>query len=188
MIHDTVNSKVPINEVLGTGRYDPQRASQHDGWLESLVEQTPETEEYGISNFVYERRIPFHPQHFFNCLQRDWPGVIRSKGIFWLATRLKMSGVWSRAGSISRHECGGYFWAALPQSYWPEDRSHIEKVWKDGNGDCRQEIVLIGREMDQEALTAMLDDCLLSDDEISTDEKNWNIQFSDLFPELKIEA
>ena len=188
VIHDTVNSKVPIKEVLGTGRYDPQRASQHDGWLESLVEQTPETEEYGISNFVYERRIPFHPQRFFNCLQRDWPGVIRSKGIFWLATRLKMSGVWSRAGSISRHECGGYFWAALPQSYWPEDRSHIEHVWKDGNGDCRQEIVLIGREMDQEALTAMLDDCLLTDDEISTDEKNWNIQFSDPFPEWKVEA
>ena len=187
-IHDTINSKVPIHEVLGTGRYDPERASQHDGWLESLVEHTPETEEYGISNFVYERRIPFHPQRFFNCLQRDWPGVIRSKGIFWLATRLKMSGVWSRAGSISRHECGGYFWAALPQSYWPEDRSHIEKVWKDGNGDCRQEIVLIGREMDQEALTAMLDDCLLTDDEISTDEKNWNIQFSDPFPEWKVEA
>jgi len=188
VIHDTVNSKVPIDEVLGTGRYDPERASQHDGWLESLVEQTPETEEYGISNFVYERRIPFHPQRFFNCLQRDWPGVIRSKGIFWLATRLKISGVWSRAGSISRHECGGYFWAALPQSYWPEDRSHIERVWVDGNGDCRQEIVLIGREMDQEALTAMLDDCLLTDDEISTNEKNWNNQFSDPFPEWKVEA
>lgn len=188
VIHHTINSEVSINEVLGTGRYDPQRASQHDGWLESLVDQTPETEEYGISNFVYERRIPFHPQRFFNCLQRVWPGVIRSKGIFWLATRLKMSGIWSRAGSISRHECGGYFWAALPKSYWPEDRSHIEHVWKDGNGDCRQEIVLIGREMDQEALTAMLDDCLLTDDEISTDEKNWNIQFSDPFPEWKVEA
>ena len=34
----------------------------------------------------------------------------------------------------------------------------------------------------------MLDDCLLTDDEISTDEKNWNIQFSDPFPEWKVEA
>ena len=188
VIHDTVNSKVPIDEVLGTGRYDPERASQHDGWLESLVEQTPETEEYGISNFVYERRIPFHPQRFFNCLQRDWPGVIRSKGIFWLATRLKMAGSWSQAGNVSRHECGGYFWAALSPVHWPEDRSHIERVWVDGNGDCRQEIVLIGRDMDQESLTAMLDDCLLTDDEISTNEKNWNNQFSDPFPEWKVEA
>ena len=67
VIHDTVNSVFPINEILGTNRYDPQRASQHDGWLESLVEQTPETEEYGISNFAYERRIPFHPQGFLTA-------------------------------------------------------------------------------------------------------------------------
>ena len=183
VIYDTVNSAVPIDEVLGTGRFDPLRASQHEGWLESLIEQTPETEEYGIGNFVYERRIPFHPQRFFDFLQKDWPGVIRSKGIFWLATRLKMSGVWSRAGSISRHECGGYFWAALPRSYWPEDRSHIERVWKSGNGDCRQEIVLIGCDMDQEALVSMLDECLLSEKELSSDENTWPLRFNDPFPE-----
>ena len=183
LIYDTINSEVPIDEVLGTGRYDPERASQHDGWLESLVEHTPETEEYGITNFVYERRIPFHPQRFFDFLQKDWPGVIRSKGIFWLATRLKMSGVWSRAGSISRHECGGYFWAALPRSYWPEDRSHIDRVWQSGNGDCRQEIVLIGCDMDQEALVSMLDECLLSEKELSSDETTWPLRFNDPFPE-----
>ncbi len=182
LIHDTVNAEVPIEEVLGSGKFDPLRASQHDGWLESLVEQTPETEEYGIGNFVYERRIPFHPQRFFECLQREWPGVIRSKGIFWLATRLKMTGVWSRAGSISRHEGGGYFWAALPRSYWPEDRSHIDRVWKPGNGDCRQEIVLIGCDMDQEALTSMFDECLLTEKEISTDETTWPQRFNDPFP------
>ena len=183
VIFDTINSEIPIDEVLGTGRYDPERASHHDGWLESLIEHTPETEEYGITNFVYERRIPFHPQRFFDFLQKDWPGVIRSKGIFWLATRLKMSGVWSRAGSISRHECGGYFWAALPRSYWPEDRSHIELVWKPGNGDCRQEIVLIGCDMDQEALISMLDECLLTENELSSDETTWPLRFNDPFPE-----
>ena len=120
VIFDTINSEIPIDEVLGTGRYDPERASQHDGWLESLIEHTPETEEYGITNFVYERRIPFHPQRFFDFLQKDWPGVIRSKGIFWLATRLKMSGVWSRAGSISRHECGGYFGQHSPAVIGPK--------------------------------------------------------------------
>ena len=53
VIYDTINSEVPIDQVLGTDRYDPERASQHDGWLESLIEHTPETEEYGITNFVY---------------------------------------------------------------------------------------------------------------------------------------
>jgi G3E family GTPase len=187
-IHDTVNSEVPLNAVLGTGSYDPERASRQDGWLDSLLEHTPETEEYGIGSFVYERRLPFHPQRFFDCLHKDWPGVIRSKGVFWLATRLKLSGLWSQAGQVSRHECGGYFWAALPRHHWPEDISHIERVWKAGNGDCRQEIVLIGRGMDQEALIDMLDDCLLTDEELSSDEKNWNMQFTDPFPEWQVVA
>ena len=185
-IHDTVNSEVPLNTVLGTGSYDPDHASKQEGWLDSLVEHTPETEEYGISNFVYEQRIPFHPQRFYDCLQKTWPGVIRSKGVFWLATRLKLAGSWSQAGTVSRHECGGYFWAAIASRYWPEDRSHIDRVWEDGNGDCRQEIALIGREMDQQALTAMLDECLLTEDELSTDEKKWNKYFSDPFPEWNV--
>ena len=187
-IHDTVNSEVPLSEVLGTGRFDSERAAQREDWLASLDEQIPETEEYGIGNFVYERRIPFHPQRFYDCLQKDWPGVIRSKGVFWLATRLKLSGYWSQAGSVSQHECGGVFWAALPRSCWPEDRTHVDRVWQEGNGDCRQEIVLIGRNMDRQSLVAMLDDCLLSEHELSTDETTWPIRFTDPFPEWKLGA
>tara|TARA_Y100000287_G_scaffold159101_1_gene137345 strand:+ start:33 stop:299 length:267 start_codon:yes stop_codon:yes gene_type:complete len=75
------------------------------------------------------------------------------------------------------------FWAALPRSYWPEDRSHIERVWKPGNGDCRQEIVLLGCDMDQEALISMLDECLLTEIELSSDETTWPLRFNDPFPE-----
>jgi len=95
--------------VIGTGLYDPDRASKHEGWLDSLVEHTPETEEYGISNFIYERRLPFHPERFFNCLKKAWPGVIRSKGVFWLATRVKQAGFWSQAGAVAQHHCAGLF-------------------------------------------------------------------------------
>lgn len=188
VIHDSVNSDVPLDAVLGTGRYDPERASKHQGWLDSLVEHTPETEEYGISNFIYERRIPFHPQRFYDCLKREWPGVIRSKGVFWLATRLKTAGFWSQAGAVARHQCAGYFWAAVPRDHWPEDRSHIERVWEDGNGDCRQEIVLIGRGMDRKGLISMLDHCLLTEAELSTDEQNWQNQFVDPFPEWEMDG
>ncbi|MEM1086042.1 MAG: zinc metallochaperone GTPase ZigA [Verrucomicrobiota bacterium] len=182
IIVDTMNSEVPLNKVLGTGLFDEDRASQHDGWLDSLVEHTPETEEYGITNFIYERRVPFHPQRFYDCLKSHWPGVIRSKGIFWLATRLKYAGMWSQAGAIARHECAGQFWAAIPRKHWPEDRAHIERVWEGNNGDCRQEIVLIGRNMDQEALTEMLDECLLTEEELATNERKWHKIFPDPFP------
>ena len=185
-IHDTVESEVPLRSVVGTGLYDPDRASAHDGWLDSLVEHTPETEEYGIANFIYERRIPFHPQRFFDVLRQEWPGVIRSKGVFWLATRLKLAGFWSQAGAVARHQCAGYFYAAVPKEHWPEDRAHIDRVWKGENGDCRQEIVLIGRNMDCDALTSMLDDCLLTEEEIATNERKWHKLFPDPFPEWKM--
>lgn len=186
IIHDTVNSNIQLSAVVGTQLYDPERASAHEGWLDSLVEHTPETEEYGISNFIYERRIPFHPQRFHDCLQREWPGVIRSKGIFWLATRLKQTGFWSQAGAVSRYQCIGYFWAAVPRAQWPEDRAHIERVWEEPNGDCRQEIVLIGQNMDREALTSMLDECLLTDEELATNEKKWHKSFPDPFQKWKM--
>jgi len=186
VIHDTENSKVPLDSVLSTSLYDKERASQHQGWLDSLVEHTPETEEYGISNFIYESRVPFHPERFHQCLQNEWPGVIRSKGVFWLATRLKFAGFWSQAGAVSRHECAGHFWAAVPREYWPEDQTHINRVWEEQNGDCRQEIVLIGRNMDKQALTDMLDSCLLTEDEIETDERKWVDNFKDPFPEWQV--
>lgn len=182
VIHDTVESQVALDSVLGTGLYNPEEASKHEGWLESLVEHTPETEEYGISNFIYERRVPFHPERLYKCLQHEWPGVIRSKGVFWLATRLKMAGFWSQAGAVTRHSCAGYFWAAVPKEHWPEDKAHIDRVWKGHNGDCRQEIVLIGRNMDEEALTMMLDECLLTDEEVESDERKWHKNFEDPFP------
>jgi len=181
-IHDTTNAEIPLDRVMGTGLYDQGQAEEHEGWLDSLVEHTPETEEYGISNFIYESRMPFHPERFFNFLNTEWDGVIRSKGVFWLATRLKLAGYWSQAGAIGQHQCAGHFWAAVPKEQWPEEQGHIERVWKEPNGDCRQEIVLIGRNMDREKLTAQLDACRLSEKEYALPEKKWAKKFKDPFP------
>lgn len=185
-IHETKHSELALGEVLGTGLYDLEEASKRPGWLDSLIEHTPESEEYGISNFVYERRVPFHPQRFYEVLQREWPGVIRSKGVFWLATRLKMAGFWSQAGGMARHQCAGYFWAAVPREYWPEDRAVVERVWREPNGDCRQELVLIGTGMDRQALTRMLDEALMTEEELAVPEKKWPVKFADPFPEWRM--
>lgn len=182
IIYDTVNAEVPLDAVMGTGLYNEEEAAEHEGWLDSLVEHTPETEEYGISNFVYRSRIPFHPQRLFDLFQQEWPGVIRSKGIFWLATRLKYAGYWSQAGAIGKHQCAGHFWAAVPKKQWPEDSRSIDAVWEEPNGDCRQEIVLIGTNMDQAALTEMFDAALLTPEEFETPTKKWEKLFSDPFP------
>lgn len=161
---------------------DQKPSAQHEGWLDSLVEHTPETEEYGISNFVYRSRIPFHSQRIFDLFETEWPGVIRSKGIFWLATRLKYAGFWSQAGALGKHQCAGHFWSAVSKIQWPDDHRHIEAIWEEPNGDCRQEIVLIGTKMDHDALTAMFDAALLTAEEFNSPPEEWANRFKDPFP------
>ena len=109
--------------------------------------------------------------------------MIRSKGFFWLASNPDFAGSWSQAGAMARHGVAGYWWAAVPDEHWPEDqhsRDAIEKSWDDLTGDARQEIVLIGRDMDQDALTAQFDACLLTDDEMVLGAKEWE-QFDNPF-------
>lgn len=160
-------AKVPFERVLDTGRFDFEKAQQHPTWFKELygfAEHRPETEEYGISNFVYRARRPFEPAKFHAFLQETWPGVIRAKGHFWIATRPDWVGELSQAGAIVRNEAMGLWWAAIPLERWPrqaEWRQHLKKNWNDVYGDRRQEIVFIGTGMDEAALRARLDACLV---------------------------
>lgn len=188
-IYETTNSEVSLERVMGTGLYDQAEAEETTGWLDSLIEYTPETEEYGISNFVYERRIPFHPERLNKAFSQEWPGVIRSKGLFWLATRLEMAGYWSQAGAMRQNECFGFFWKAVPREHWPEDPSELEEIKRvsiEPNGDCRQELVLIGTDIDKEALTKMLDSALLTNEELAMSKEEWKTNFNDPFPEWNV--
>ncbi|MGG2098904.1 zinc metallochaperone GTPase ZigA [Acinetobacter haemolyticus] len=176
--------QVKLDKILNTNLFDFNEAAQAPGWLKELRgEHTPETEEYGISSFVYKARKPFHPQRFFDFVNSEWQGVIRSKGFFWLASNPEFAGSWSQAGAMARHGVAGYWWAAVPDEHWPEDqhsRDVIERNWDDLTGDARQEIVLIGMDMDQDALTAQFDACLLTDDEMALGAKEWE-QFDNPF-------
>lgn len=176
--------QVKLDKILNTNLFDFNEAAQAPGWLKELRgEHTPETEEYGISSFVYRARKPFHPQRFFDFVNSEWQGVIRSKGFFWLASNPEFAGSWSQAGGMARHGVAGYWWAAVPDEHWPEDqnsRDAIERNWDDLTGDARQEIVLIGMDMDQADLTAQFDACLLTDDEMALGANEWE-QFDNPF-------
>ena len=76
-------AQVPFDRVLDTGRFDFEKAQQHPLWYKELygfADHTPETEEYGVTNFVYRARRPFDPAKFQAFLRESWGGVIRSKG------------------------------------------------------------------------------------------------------------
>lgn len=168
---------VPLERVLQTGLFDFDKAAQAPGWLQELRgEHTPETEEYGISSFVYQARRPFHPERFFALVEGEWPGVIRSKGYFWLASHPAHAGTWSQAGAVARHGVAGRWWAAVPPEQWPEDEETvglIKEKWHEGVGDARQELVLIGMDMDEVDLRARLDACLLTDSELAAGPAAW---------------
>ncbi|MEJ2630707.1 MAG: zinc metallochaperone GTPase ZigA [Acidihalobacter sp.] len=178
--------KVPLDQVMGTGRFDFERAAQSPGWLAEIRgEHTPETEEYGIGSFVYRARRPFHPARFAEALKTNWPGnVLRSKGFFWLASRPDFAGEWSQAGGIVRHGPAGIWWAAAPREHWPQEpeyRARIEAEFEGEYGDRRQEIVFIGQNLDPDQTRATLNRCLLTDAELAVGPEAWK-KFDDPFP------
>ncbi|PRE86162.1 zinc metallochaperone GTPase ZigA [Burkholderia gladioli] len=169
--------KVPLERVLGTGLFDFDEASKAPGWLQEMRgTHTPETDEYGIRSFVYRARRPFHPQRFHALIDSEWPGVVRSKGFFWLASHPSLAGSWSQAGAVARHGPAGYWWAAVPEERWPQDPEAVAAIrakWDERVGDARQELVLIGMDMDEASMRARLDACLLSDEEMSRGPAVW---------------
>jgi G3E family GTPase len=175
----------PLGDILDTGLFDMARAQSAAGWRQALeFGKTPETEEYGVSSFVYRARRPFHPMRLKAILDSEWPGVWRSKGFFWLATRMRFVGSWSQAGAAATHEWGGYWWASIPPERRPQDtesRRFLSNVWRSPYGDRRQEIVLIGKDMDRAALTAMFDAALLTPSEMQKGPKAW-ARLPDPFP------
>lgn len=177
---------VPLAQVLDTGRFDFERAQASPAWARELAgEHVPETEEFGISSFVYRARRPFHPARFHALIQREWPGVVRSKGFFWLASRPDQAGNWSQAGGACRHGPAGFWWAATPRQHWPDDEAALDAIMDkldEPFGDRRQELVLIGMDMDRAALCAMLDTCLLTDAELAGGPREWR-RLPDPFPD-----
>ena len=174
-----VMGAVPLGKILDTGRFDFERAAQAPGWLKELRgEHVPETEEYGIASTGYRARRPFHPQRFFDFLNSPWENgrLLRSKGFFWLASKHQDAGSWSQAGGLMRHGFAGRWWRFVPRAEWPQDDESTQVImrsWEAETGDCRQELVFIGQNIDFGRLAAELDECLLTDAEMKAGSANW---------------
>jgi len=170
--------EISLRMVLDTGLFDLEAAEAAPGWLATMRgEEIPETEEYGIASFAYERRRPFHPERLRRCLERRWPGVVRSKGFFWVATRHNVAGLWSQAGGTLTLRPLGTWWASLEPEELEQVRERFEESaaaeWREPWGDRRQQIVFIGSGVDREEIEADLDACLLDDAEMETGPFGW---------------
>ncbi|MEV5427703.1 GTP-binding protein [Streptomyces sp. NPDC052701] len=140
-----VHGRVPLHQVLGTRLFDLDRAQQAPGWVRELNgDHVPETEEYGISSTVFRSARLFHPDRLWSFVTEGLDGgaygrVLRSKGFFTLASRPRVTGLWSQAGSVARFE---------------------PSAVRDHTAPWAQELVFIGTRLDGDALRTALSGCL----------------------------
>ncbi|WP_412775742.1 zinc metallochaperone GTPase ZigA [Thalassospira lucentensis] len=187
-ILETVRGKVDPKDILNTGLFDFERAQNHPLWAKELygfANHIPETEEYGITSFTFRTSFPFHPQRFHDFINSEWPGVIRAKGHFWIATRPSWVGEISQAGAAVKNEALGTWWSAVPRDRWPDNNEWRDRVlsnWDPVFGDRRQEIVFIGLSdhMNEATLRAQLTSCLIDEDETLIDGKFIPDRYQDL--------
>ena len=165
---ETNHSRVAPETIFDTGLFDFDRAHEHPLWAKELygfANHMPETEEYGITSFVYRAREPFHPARIHSVLNGPLPGVIRAKGHFWIATRPDWVAEFSLAGAMSSVSPLGRWWASVPADRLPkhpEAQAEIARHWAEPWGDRRQEIVFIGAGLDRDAICAALNAALVT--------------------------
>lgn len=185
-IIQTSYSKINPQEILNTGLFNFEEAEQSAGWIEEMNKEahTPETEEYGIGSFVYKTRKPFDPVRFTEYIQHHFPtNIIRSKGLFWLASRPDQALIWGQAGGSLKADSAGVWWSGLSfderinDVTFIENQDQIERDWHTEFGDRKNEIVFIGQDLDAQQITSELNACLSTAEELIT--QKWKHGYRD---------
>ena len=180
----TVLSRIEPSLLLGKARFSLQKAEQHTRWLAEARkgQHTPETDEYGISSFVFRARRPFHPERLEAALGGGRPraahcalaNLLRLKGVAWLAPWDANQAHAALAGTQLVVAPGPLWWAATPPEEWPKGlKSQIDELWHEDCGDRQTELVCIGKDLEQAAVEAALNVCLLTDEEMARGKESW---------------
>jgi len=185
----TQESKVDLKELINTHSFDYEEAAQSAAWIQELQgEHHPESEEYGIGSFVFRDPRPFHPERFWNWLSQEFPqDILRSKGMFWIASRPKLALNWSQAGGSLRADLAGYWWGSFTQEeldQHPVFQAHKETLmarWTPPFDDRLNELVFIGLDLDVPTYRKELMACLCTEEEIQA-WKDGEFYATDPFP------
>ncbi len=178
---DIEHGGVSAADAINTGLYQADSAAAADAWQSVLSsDETGSSDALGISSIVYRARRPFHPQRFWDFwMDGEFaPNILRSKGYFWLATKNSIAGFWSQVGQVLAAEPGGAWWAETPRAEWPSEdpelMAELNSVWDEVWGDRRQELILIGQDLDAPATRKALDACLLTESEMKSGPSSWS--------------
>mmetsp|Transcript_9348 Transcript_9348/g.12314 ORF Transcript_9348/g.12314 Transcript_9348/m.12314 type:complete len:590 (-) Transcript_9348:244-2013(-) len=137
------------------------------------AEATTAASRFGITNFIYRQRRPFHPDRLVSFvkslpareklvlnevqgasvttasenseLESALSCLVRSKGFVWLANTDVAALYWSHAGAGFELAFMGRWWDSLPRNEWPVGSEQaILEDFEGEYGDRRQELVFIG--------------------------------------------
>ena len=140
-----------------------------------------------------EGRRPFDPDRFWTYVQQNFPNsIIRSKGLFWIASRPEQALIWSQAGGSLRADSAGVWWCSIPfqkrtqNLTFLENQEQIESNWDVNFGDRKNEIVFIGQDLDEPNIRKELDACLSTPQELGTEV--WREGYEDAWPVEKVYA
>ena len=185
-IIETNYAKVNVGEIIDTNNFDFDKASISAGWVQELEKddeeyeheeehsdehehhhhhhEEGETEEYGISTFVFKSRKPFNRYKFEDFINNKWSkNIIRCKGIMWFSDETYMSYLFEQSGRQKNVEEAGPWVSALSrmeQEIAMQNEPDILKDWDEKVGDRIIKIVFIGKEMNKEQIIQDLDKCL----------------------------
>eukprot|EP00048_Salpingoeca_helianthica_P005492 m.88341 g.88341 ORF g.88341 m.88341 type:complete len:438 (+) comp13622_c1_seq3:537-1850(+) len=195
----TTHGAAALASILGTRLLKaPSDVAYQAGWVQAAKHTfSGRANAFQISLFVFRARRPFHPRRLHDLLENTRKGrtclkaALRSKGFLWLATRHDRYGNWSHAGREFHADSGGPWFAAIPPALWPADPAAVAEIEADfcddeSIGDRRQELVFIGKKLDQLGLEEALGSCLLTDAEYALGHRAWQ-DFEDPFPAWPIE-
>lgn len=175
------HGNVELSDILGTHLFDLPSLAASPGWMKKMEDDdtaASESDTYGVTSWVYRERAPFHPQRLLDFLEQPWHNgrLLRSKGYFWLASRHLETGLLVQSGRQFQWGYVARWWNFIEQSQWPQDEYRLQSImtkWNSIVGDCRQELVFIGQDLDIPALQRELDHCLLSVQEIAAGPSTW---------------
>lgn len=180
---ETTKCEVPVEEIMGTDRFDFETVYSSAGWVKELEEheahehdgeesehhhhehkhEGESEDEYGIGSFVYYRRRPFNRQKLDEYASR-WPkSIIRSKGVMWFSDEDDMAYVLETSGRQIQAGYSGNWLASCPveeQKKVLAEEPEMQKDWDEKVGDRMTKMVIIGRRMDKEQICKDLDSCL----------------------------
>jgi cobalamin synthesis protein/P47K family protein len=127
-------------------------------------EESGEALEYNIQTFVYYARKPFDINFFDDFVARKWPAqIIRCKGLCYFKNEKDICYVFEQAGKQVSLRNAGQWYATMPAfelRSFLEKNPKINKDWEEPYGDRMQKLVFIGQDLDKDAITKALDQCL----------------------------